>query len=163
MTLPLRTRGPRSRRPLLPLLIAFVALGCQDATGPSEPYAAEREQLMQAWAKWRANGPRDYTYTFRFICFCPAEYVNPTRVTVKLGAVTSAEGVADTIPRDRIHYDTVDELFARLLNATSQGVPVFDAEYDPVLGFPIRGFIDESLYLHDNEFIFRASDVRPLN
>ncbi len=107
------------------------------------------QQLDAARARWEAADVQSYRYAYQRFCVCyngePPEVV----VTVNDGRVVQAfsrhEDSAMEIPAGDGRLDlywTIDELFDRLAAAYARAATV-EVEYEPVLGYPLRLFIDD--------------------
>ena len=112
--------------------------------------------------KWRANGSENYRFNFQCSCFCLRDDTREAVVEVAQGAIFVAtyadDGAAvDADLNDR--YDTVDELFALLEEAVVSGAVQIDAEFDPILGWPVSLYIDQDRRIADEEQWIAASDV----
>jgi hypothetical protein len=158
---------PFSRRPssafLSVVILGLLGAGCgtETITEVHVPFQAERRELLLARAKWRAAGLVSYTYVIRHPCPCPAEYQNPTRVTVVNGAITSIEPVGDSLGRIG-PYTTIEGQFDRLLRMIDLPVATYRVRYDEALGFPAGAFVDPRADLFDDEYLFIATDLEPL-
>ena len=119
---------------------------------PVEPKHAKTDHAVLAVAleenkpKWRANGSENYHFNFQRSCFCLRDFTREAVVEVAQGAifaVTYADdgGAVDADLNDS--YDTVDELFALLEEAVVSGAVQIDAEFDPILGYPVSLYIDQ--------------------
>ena len=121
---PFRRESSSAFRTVLVLGLLGAGCGTETITEVDAPYRAERNELLLARAKWRAAGLSSDTYVIRRPCPCPPEYVNPTRVTVVSGAITSIEPVGDALGRIG-PYTTIEGQFDRLLRMIDLPVATF--------------------------------------
>ena len=126
----------------LALSAAIVTASACDSSGIVSPVDLTRFALAKA--RWEARPFTDYRYEIRTFCFCPPEIGQWTRVTVRNGAVISAEAV-EPDPQYPIttitFWNPIDTLFARLDRAMSESrfdspYAAIDVEYDAELGYP---------------------------
>ena len=125
---------------------SLLALSGCDAVGPV------RTDLERARIRWEANGPSDYTYAIRRLCFCA--YVGPVRVTVENGAVVSivpVDGEEPPFELDEQLFPGVDGLFDIIQDAVARDAHSITATYDPVTGVPLEFFIDYEEFAVDEE------------
>lgn len=124
------------------LIIALVALG---ACHSSRAFGPSLTRLDQAESTWKARPFADYRYEIRTLCFCPPEMVRWTRVTVRSGAVVTAEPV-DPDPAFPITsialWKPIDTLFTNLRRtltdpSSRHAYSAIVAEFDPELGYPV--------------------------
>ena len=120
-------------------LLALVACETSDIVRPGD-----FRQLAAAEARWQARSFADYSYEIRVSCFCPPEINRWTRVTVRNGAVVSAEAVEPdpNLPGPTIQYwDPIDSLFVDLRRTMTDRsshiyLDAIVADYDATLGYP---------------------------
>lgn len=127
----------RARTGLLALLLTMPQLGCDQS--PLSP--SERRQLELARARWAQHGGPDYTVESRASCFCPPDWSNWTRVTVRGGVVVQVEAV-DPLPGAPTPsipgWPTVEEVFASISNANSEYIRELTVRFDPDFGYPLE-------------------------
>jgi hypothetical protein len=136
-----------------------LSAACTPAAPPSDAPPASGD-VAAARAAWEARGPDDYAYQLEVSCFCihRGQYA----VEVRDGRLTSARDVATGTPAaaDRVQYlVTVDQLFARIADASRAGTPV-RAIYDPQLGYPTEAEV--GLLADDSGTLYRISNLRAL-
>ena len=115
-----------------------------------------QEQLALAEAKWSANTPKTYEFTLKIICFCaPAPPGSePIVFRVNNGAGSRAGLLRTRSPEDLEKYSTVEKQFAFIRAALREQPYRVEIEYDPVLGYPRRVYIDPRQYTADEEYGF---------
>lgn len=165
---------PTRRLRLLALALSLPALslpalaGCPDILGLSDRDERE-EALADARARWRSQGPDDYRFEFRKLCFCHPSAVRLVKVTVQDGAVTDVE-VLEEVPNHEQYqyptptpeqYYTVEGLFAKLEQAIDRDAHEIRVTYHPALGYPTSVFIDYDENAADEEFGWEARSLQP--
>jgi hypothetical protein len=126
-------------------LIGVVAAGvlvsaasCSAITDPTgEDGSGSVMELRVRWGRWRAVGPRSYTYELRRSCFCGAETVTPARVEVRDGRVADIRSLATGQQLSLAFVPTIDSLFERAIAEAERGGHVAVA-YHPLLSYPTR-------------------------
>lgn len=123
------------------------------------------QALAASRARWEAQRPGDYRFTYTRSCFCPPQYRGPFDVTVRSGAVADVayKGEGEPIERPFTEYQTVDDLFALLAEAYARDAARVDATYDPTTGQPTEVYIDYSEQMADEEVGFTVEPVRPVD
>jgi len=160
-------------RRLLPLLLlGVVALGpgCGSSPVGPDPFVDDRAAtiagLNAARTRWSSAGIRDYFYTLRQTCFCGPTLTNPVVVLVQGGRVARVTDQAsgEPLPADALEGRalTVDDLFARLQQAVDEGAQEVRAEYDGVLAYPTRLYVDTSQLIADEELSIETSGLTAL-
>jgi Family of unknown function (DUF6174) len=118
------------------MLLGLLTAGCaeQDPTGAE----AKTALIIRARDQWRAAGLSNYSFTSSVFCFCPSEYVNAKRVTVRGGVVTA---VVDARTREAgmLRWrQPVDSLFALALREAIERPSGLDVTFDAAIGYPRR-------------------------
>lgn len=151
-----------------PFVSALVIAGCE-LSGVVDPGAFR--ELAAAEARWKARPFGDYSYEIRILCFCPPEISQWTRVTVRDGAVGTAEAV-DPNPEYPIttlqYWGPIDSIFLDLRRTMTDRAShtYFDAivaEYDPQLGYPTNIEYRAKANVADGGSQFLLRNVRPLD
>lgn len=123
--------------PVLRLLVCLVALaGCGDAFS-----GGEEQALAEARARWDAANLFAYRVEVRVSCFCPEALPVFTRIEVRGDSVVSAEQVDSvTFPTDipLEAWPTVLDGFELIEGAAHQDYDEIEAQYDPIVGYPLR-------------------------
>ncbi len=105
----------------------------------------------------------DYEYVGAWTGFYPEDYLAKTQVTVSAGMVTdvsSASPDTTTIPAPE-RFLTIEELFALIQEAITQGVSSIEVTYDETYGYPAELFIDHDERMADEEDSFIISSFTP--
>jgi hypothetical protein len=121
-----------------------------------------RSDLNTARGRWGANAPDRYSYTLRWGCFCPADYVRPTRITVRDGEITNVVD-AETgavVEKSARNAVTIEELFEKLDEAYARNAERVDVAYDPTYGHPASVSIDYKRTIADEELGWTATDLQ---
>lgn len=123
------------------------------------------QALAASRARWEAQRPGDYRFTYTRSCFCPPQYRGPFDVTVRGGAVADVayEGEGEPIDRPLTEYQTVDDLFALIAEAYARDAARVDATYDPTTGQPTEVYIDYNEQMADEEVGFTIESIRPVD
>jgi hypothetical protein len=128
----------------------FVLLigNAQGCTGlPVEALKADDAQRI-----WQDHHPRDYQFVWQRTCFCPAEAVQPIRVTVRNDVIVAATDAAGGPVPDSVRSGllTIDGLYQRVLDSERAGAKVrFDYAG---AGVPGQIYIDPNPRVADDEF-----------
>jgi hypothetical protein len=133
--------------------LALALAACESPTGPSN-----REQLLQARARWSANGSDSYSFEINRGCFCVLGG-RLVEVTVQDGAVVSAQYLDSKGPVEPTllaYLPTVPDLFDLIQDAIDRQAVSFDAGYDPLYGYPTSIAIDYSATTADDELSYTA-------
>lgn len=143
--------------------LAAVGLAACDPIEGLDP--APIDDLDSARALWESRGPSSYEIEFRWICFCPPDFVEWVTLTVADGEIV-AGARRDTgtplTPEELAEYRSVEELFDFLEQAHAQGAAAVDATFDGTYGHPISAYVDYSEQAADEEMGFRAQELRPV-
>lgn len=135
------------------LLLAIILIaGCTGGSGGAETGAAA--ELRTAREKWEKAGFENYTFHFRWQCFCIQEYVSLVELNVEGGKVVSGsyvEGGGDLGPDRLADYMPVDQLFDLIQEAVDRDAHSVRAEYDPDYGYPVDVYIDYDEMIADEE------------
>jgi uncharacterized protein DUF6174 len=117
------------------------AVSCSTAVDPDvDPGVAgngSATELRVHWARWRAAGPRSYSYELRRDCFCGAETVTPARVEVRDGRVVDIRSLATGQRLSFAFVPTIDLLFEWAIAEAEAGGHV-EVAYHPLLSYPTR-------------------------
>ena len=136
-----------------PLLLACGAVDPEDV----------RLALLEAnQARWESLGPGFYTYAVERLCFCPAEYRGPVRVTVEDGVAVQRLYVDTGLaPSSEIapNFPTVQGLFDLVRAAIEADAFEVRATYDPTLGVPLDLWIDYDQMVADEELGMQVTEV----
>lgn len=152
-----------SRHPLasIPLILLALALpSCDDEDGAAAEFAEAR-------SRWAVRGPASYDLVLERLCFCGPEGRGPVRIEVRDREVVSRAYVETGEPvREELEpfFPDVDGLFDLLADAFRSDPHSIEIEYDPVLGFPTRSFVDFEENVADEEQGHRVIEleiVRP--
>jgi hypothetical protein len=132
--------------------------------GCKESIADEGNAGTAARDRWAHEKPANYSYTILRDCFCQDAVVQPVRVEVHGGDVTSRTYVATGAAVDAqwaSYFPTIDGLFAELDTAepTAQSMTV---TYDRQYGYPTHARIDPSTRVQHDETEYWTSDFAPL-
>lgn len=151
--------GIRRLRPAALVAAAPLLMGVACAKGPLD---GERSSLAAAEARWKASGPRDYTFDIRRMCFCP--FVPTLRVVVRGSEPVSAVDATTGAPVDTALFRdllTVDRVFAHLRDILDRRPAKFDVEYDAQLGYPRRADLDPIANAIDDEQVIQIVALTP--
>lgn len=118
-------------------------------------------QLARAEAKWSANKPKAYEFALEILCFCaplpPGSEPIVFRVRDGSGSLRTGSRAASLRtrnPEDLEKYSTVKNQFMFIRQAL-KGQPFrAEIEYDPILGYPRRVYIDPQESVVDEEYGF---------
>lgn len=123
-----------------------------------------RAELQAARQHWRANGLVTYHFQFYWRCIiCHPSFKDLVRVDVRDRSIAGVTSVAtgEALPRDQwIHY-TVEGLFDWIEGKLALHPEVIRVTFDPVLGYPVSGFYDQSSLMNDEEMGFELSSLSP--
>ena len=112
--------------------------------------------------RWKAFASNDYTFEFKWVCFCVRSWTSTVLLTVSDGAILSAAYVenGDPVPEGGQFsaYETVDALFDRVQDAIDRKTLSIAVEYHPEHGYPVSGYIDYDIR-DDEERGFEVSNL----
>jgi hypothetical protein len=118
-------------------------------------------ELVLAEAKWSASKPATYEFTLQIICFCgpapPGSEPIVFRVNNGVGVLLTGARTALLRTRslaDLDKYSTVEKQFAFIRASLRERPYRAEIEYDPVLGYPRRMYIDPEQQIADEEYGF---------
>jgi hypothetical protein len=139
-------------------VVAFWATAVQGQVSSIE------DQLALAEAKWSTNKPKTYEFTLKIICFCPPAppgsepSVPPGPIVFRInngtGSPVGSYRYRTPSPQLLEKYSTVEKQFAFIRAALREQPYRAEIEYDPVLGYPRRAYIDPSQITVDEEYGF---------
>jgi Family of unknown function (DUF6174) len=130
---------------------SVAATACAVDTGP-----AEAQRL------WQSRHPSDYRFVWQQTCFCPQEAVQPMRITVRNGVITSATDLAGAEVSDAVRADlmTIDALYRHILDDKwARGEVRFACAG---AGIPEQVYIDPNARVADDEFRVTISEFEPI-
>ena len=112
---------------------------------------------------WEAQGITDYRMEFRWVCFCPPDYVAPVIISVTggdtIGSVAFAEG---TLPWNRDYppdYTSINGLFDLIQGGIDERASDISVAYHAELGYPLSAAIDYDRRIIDEERGFQVGAV----
>lgn len=149
-------RGARRGSPLFGAVLLLTALGCSSSLAP------ERDDLDEASARWEAEGPADYRYEYRRVCFCLPLHALVEVRDGEVVAATDLETDAEVPPEELASFPTVDELFATLEEWITRRPHEMRVTYDAELGYPRSAFFDFQFNVADEEQGFDATGLEAL-
>jgi Family of unknown function (DUF6174) len=126
-------------------------------------------RLAAAEAKWAANKPTVYEFTFKQICFGPP--VPPGkpgsepivfRVLNGVGYLQGAWADNAQARQGLEKFSTVEKQFAFIRAELAKHPYRTEIEYDPDLGYPHRVYIDPLANTSDEEYGFEVQGFRSL-
>jgi hypothetical protein len=154
---------PVFMRSLILALVLFLALGCENISGPLSP--SERKALDIAERRWRSQNLAAYSYEGRVGCFCPPELNEWATVEVRNGRVTAVRSLDGTlIPSERwFGRQTIDELFTLIRERRDiDWVKDIVVEFDATLGYPKRASFESKPNIADAGAAYEVRNVRRL-
>ena len=132
----------------------------QGAQETSETLEQAQADLDKHRALWEASRSDNYSFVLEPICFCPQNLLDPVRISVVDGTITSVTYVdsGETPEHDGYgRYVTIDELFDTIQEGIDRNAAEVDVSYDPVFGFPTDAGIDYDTRMADEEYRFIVS------
>ena len=121
-----------------------------------------RAELQAARQRWRTNGLATYHFQFYWKCNnCHPNFKELVRVDVRDGSIVGVTKVAtgEALPPDQwVHY-TVEGLFDWIEGKLALHPEVIWVTFDPALGHPVSGFVDQSSLMNDEEMGFELSSL----
>jgi hypothetical protein len=124
-----------------------------------------RAELQAARERWRTNGLVTYQFQFYWRCIvCHPNFRELVRVDVRDGSIVGVTSLAtgEALPPDQwVHY-TVEGLFDWIEGKLALHPEVIRVTFDPVLGHPVSGFVNQSSLMNDEEMGFELSSLGPL-
>jgi hypothetical protein len=154
-----------------PVVCPEDAFTCTDGTTVSRdplndckfpPCGFDEIGFDQASSTWSVVEPSDYSFNFRWSCFCPEETTRWVKITVESSAVASIE-VVDTGEAvengSTMHeYFTLSGLFDFISSRIGMDPVHMNVGYDETHGFIKNAYIDVSPDIIDEELGFEVSD-----
>lgn len=142
------------------LVISFVALAaCSDSVPP------EQTELETAQARWTAEAPTSYSFTWRRSCECSPDTTRPIRIDVMDGQISAALYLDDESTVGSEVFGTlltIEGVFGRIEEAFEEGAHAIGVEYDATLGHPLSVSVDYDAQIADEELSLSISDLTPL-
>jgi hypothetical protein len=123
---------------------------------------SQRGEYQQAHERWLSKGGPNYTYQFRWSCFCPPNSMRPANVIVRGGAIDSVVFADSSRPVDRSEYGTyrtIEELFEFVNRELDNDDYSISVTYDAEFGYPRRGSFDREQNAADDEIGFVADSL----
>jgi len=154
---------------VITLLIVFACAGyffTLTEEAPADPISAERQQLETSRALWAKASAVDHSYVVERVCYCPADYREPYRVTrigqsITFGYMrdTSDRGSSASAPPDPKSVDDLFDLLDRALNSADSMSVLYNRQH----GFPETLSIDWVNEIADDELGFYVRDFTVLH
>ncbi len=113
-------------------------------------------------SRWQANKLSNYQFYFRWICFCPPDYISPVTITVENGAISNViyNETQILVQVDKMsRYKTIDDLFSFIQDAYDQNAHQISIHYDPHRGYPMKGSVDYVEMIADEEKGFKIKNL----
>lgn len=128
-------------------------------------HSALEQELFEAQNRWFENGYANYDYTIHWICFCPPEYGEPARVSVRNGEVVSVVNAETGEPHEMpiTEFKTVDGLFQDIREELEGSTEKVEATFDEATGAPLSGTFDRIVQAIDDELAFEVTDLERVN
>jgi len=123
-----------------------------------------RAELQAARQRWRTNGLVTYQFQFFWRCIiCHPNFKELVRVDVRDGSIVGVTKVAtgEAMPPDQWVHSTVEGLFDWIEAKLALHPEVIRVTFDPVWGYPVSGFYDQSSLMNDEEMGFELSPLSP--
>jgi hypothetical protein len=122
-----------------------------------------RAELQAARQRWRTNGLVTYHFHFKWwgCVNCHPNFTELVRVDVRDGSIVGVTKLAtgEALPPDQwVHY-TVEGLFDWIEGKLALHPEVIAVTFDPVLGHPVSGFVDQYSLMNDDEMGFELSSL----
>lgn len=136
-------------------VLAVVALGA--CLSPSDG----RDELNGARKQFTAEPRPSYSFTWQESCFCSANTVRATRISVINDTVVRAVFVddgTDVGEPERSNLKTIAGVFDMIQRAIDQKPHEFNAVYDGVIGYPRYVDIDLSVAAADDKVELNLSE-----
>ena len=130
-------------------------------SGKPDPEGEAR--LAENRARWTAQQPDTYRFTYTRNCFCPQEYRGPFAIAVQGGEVAEVtyegegEPIEDALTNASLTIDDLFDLVAEAYERKAFSVTVDYAE----TGQPTNIYIDYNAQIADEEVGFTIEPVRP--
>lgn len=139
--------------------------GCEVmASGDSQSQVAPAPKtLSEANELWQQKEIRDYQATVQRTCYCPADLVQPIRLTVVGGKVAEFEGLeqpVENMTRADAQGLSVEGLFGFIRQAQERDPHKLEVTYDARLGFPTRIIYDGHPMIADDERQYQLTDFK---
>ena len=110
-------------------------------------------------ANWENNSLNNYSFNFRWICYCPDSYTQTVSITVINNEIREIIPTLSNLDFDESNYKTIDQLFDFVENKfNSYEISI---NYDDRFGFISSCFIDESKMIADEEIGFEITNFKP--
>jgi hypothetical protein len=124
-----------------------------------------RAELQAARQRWRANGLVTYRFQFHWTqcTICHPNFTDWVRVDVRDGSLVKVTNLATgeaLRPDQWVHY-TVEGLFDWIEGKLALHPEVIWVTFDPVLGYPVAGFVDPYSLMNDDQMGFELSSLSP--
>ena len=127
------------------------------------------DQLAAAEAKWAANKPKAYEFTFKLLACCIIRVIGTGsepivfRVEDGVGSLTGVWAARPQASQGFEKYSTVEKLFAAIREELAKHRPYrVGIDYDPVLGYPKRFYAKRFQNAADDEYTFTVEGFRLL-
>ena len=108
--------------------------------------------LLAARTLWQEARPSDYDFVFEWQCFCALAAFGAIEVEVRDGGMVN-------VAQDGLL--TVDGVFTFIADGFQRNAARVRVNYDPVLGYPAKVWIDYDLNTVDDESGFRLVGFSP--
>ena len=128
--------------------------------GTNETLEQAQADLDKHRALWEANRSDNYSFVLEPICFCPQNLLDPVKINVVDGEITSVTYVdSGNAPEHDGYgrYVTIDDLFDVIQEGIDRPAAAVDVSYDPVFGFPTDANVNYDFRMTDEEYRFTVS------
>ena len=145
---------------LLLLLTALLPLAGCSLLWPER----DTRTLRDARLRWERLGWDDYTYQFRWNCFCASPFISRVELVVRDGVLVSGTLVDSSraLTDDELaDWRTIDGLFDLIDDARSRDAHQIRDTYHAEFGYPLEVWIDYEANVADEELGFEILSVQP--
>ena len=132
--------------------------------GTQESLGQAQADLDKHRALWEASRSEDYSFVLEPICFCPQNVLDPVRINVVDGSITSVTYVDSGKAPEHDgfgRYVTIDALFDTIQEGIDRNAAEVSVNYDPAFGFPTDANVDYEARRTDEEYRFTVSGYAP--
>jgi len=113
--------------------------------------------------QWKSLNISNYSFDFRWICFCIPDYLEPVNISVKNGVISQIISIKESKViqgNQASFFKTIDGLFDYIQDMIECNAYRITIDYHDHIGFPLEGDVDKNKLVVEDEESFIVSNFQ---